>query len=201
MWRRLALLASAVLLGGAGIVSDGEQTTLPVSSSAGLPVMTPTAPDQMPWAADDAGMLWLPTPWAEYGADAGAADGGRRTDAGPPVDAGPPGPCAPLEEQIAHRREFLSGVWLKGTQVESGVETKAYCEQHPGEVECSRPPTYAERDISEAIDEGDEKGPEVDAWIIRWGQELKECRTAHPPAVAPRPPRAASSPAAPRISH
>jgi hypothetical protein len=146
-------------------------------------VMAPTAPDQMAWAPDDAGMLWLPTPWAEYGADGGAPDAGRRGA----VDAGPPGPCAELQEMIAHRREFLAGVWIKGTQVASGVEVQAYCEQHPGEVECSRPPTVAERDVSEAIDTGSEVGPEIDAWIIRWGQEFKACLAAHAP-----PPKASA---------
>ncbi len=60
---------------------------------------------------------------------------------------------------MAHRRAFLEGVWIKGTQVESGIETQAYCEQHPAEVECTRPPTYAERDISDAIDDSDGHGP------------------------------------------
>ena len=194
VWRRLLLLGSAGLLAGAGIVSDGDATSLPVSSSAGMPVMAPTAPDQMAWAPDDAGMLWLPTPWAEYGADGGAPDAGHRRVG----DAGAPGPCTELQEMIAHRREFLAGVWLKGTQVESGMEVRAYCEQHPGEVECSRPPTVAERDISEVIDTEPEGHPEIDAWIIRWSQELTACQAAHGPAPKAsawiRSPKAASRP-------
>ena len=46
-------------------------------------------------------------------------------------------------------------------------------------------PTIAERDVSEAIDDGSEHGVEVDAWLIHWGQELKECQAAH---AKPSPP-------------
>jgi hypothetical protein len=176
--RRLFLLAlSALLLSGAGIVSDGDSSELPISPTGGLPVMTPTAPDQMAWAPDDAGMLWLPTPWN----DGEAMDAGSRHGSPPTIDAGPPGPCSPIEARIEHRRRFLSEVWIKSTQVEAGVEYQAYCEQHPGEVECERPPTVSERDISEAIDDGTDGGePEIDAWIIRWQHELARCLADHP---------------------
>jgi hypothetical protein len=184
----LLLLALPVLLCGAGIISDGEPTSLPVSSNAGLPTTGYTQPDEMAFTPGDGGMLWLPTPYVEPG-DGGASSGAR-------PDAGPPGPCSPIEARIAHRREWLSGVWVKSAQVGIEKAAQAYCEQHVGDPECARPPAVAERDISEVtVQSLDDPPPEIDAWIIRWQKELDQCRAQLRPASrdnhpsASRPPR------------
>jgi hypothetical protein len=177
------MLALSLLESGSGIVNEGDATDLPISPHAGLPVMESTPAEQMAWAPD-AGMLWMPGPFdpsAVPDAGVGNPDGGG-ADAGLTLEKVPDA-CVPIAERIAHRKEFLSGVWIKSQMVGWEKAAQAYCEQHLSDSECTRPPVAVERDVGEVIsDDPDGPGPEADAWLVRWEHELVSCKASQPAA-------------------
>jgi hypothetical protein len=181
----LATLSLSAIL-SAGIVVDQEPTSLPVSSTAELPSMEPTPGDVMPFG--DAGLAWIPEPSSEtVPPDAGRAPA-------PAVDAGAPTPlpaaCVPIQQRIDHRRVYLKNVGDTVVLVGYEKATETWCQHHPEEGECRRPPAVSERDISEVTVTSTEEGasPEADAWIVKWLQELEECRV-HAAAKTPAAPR------------
>ena len=164
----IRIAALGLLALGGSIIVEQPQSDL-VSQTGGMPVME-TTPGEM-YALADAGSYV----WAMVSAD---AVGG--VDAGPP-DAGPapysgPAKCAPIAARLSHRRVWLDGVYYKSQQVGWDQAARAYCEQHPGDVECDRPPLAMERELSDVIvDDPTQAAPEFDAWLLRWRDELAQC--------------------------
>jgi hypothetical protein len=168
----IRIAALGLLALGGSIVVEQPQSDM-VSRTGGLPVMETTLGET--YALADAGSYV----WAMSSVD--TVNG---VDAGPP-DAGParyagPARCAPIAARIAHRREWLDGVYYKSQQVGWEKAAQAYCEQHPGDVECDRPPLAMERELADVIvEDPTAAAPEFDAWILRWRDELARC--ARPP--------------------
>ena len=174
---KLCATLVALSLAGDGIVDDGEQTTLPISPTGDLGVLPPE--HESLYAFTDAGLLWAPA--AEETAVQNLADAGA-PDAGPP--AALQGPCAPIAERIAHRHAYLRAVEQKGNEVGLDKAAQAYCELHPTEVECARPPAVVEQNLSDLIvDDPTGPPPEHDAWVVRWKRELAQCQ-ARPPETS-----------------
>jgi len=177
-WARILWLFLAAALCGDGIVDDSLTTELPVSASGGMPV-TPTESEPAYDFADAGDMLWAPDP--EEMTVQAMSDGGSAPDAGPVALA--KGPCAEIANRIAHRRSYLLELEKKANQVGWEHAPHDYCQLHPDEVECRRPPTAVEQSVDELV--VDPTGPkaEADAWLVRWSRELTACRRATPQAA------------------
>ena len=166
-----ALVALAVA--GDGIVNDQSEYASPTSQTGDMTVMQPT--QQSVYGTTDAGLLWEPK--AEEMSVQELDAGSRLPDAGPLPEANVSGPCAPIAQRISHRRTYLLEVEKKSNEVGQEHGAQAYCELHPGEVECTRAPTAVERDLADLIQNSpDEPMPEQDPWIVRWLHELKACQ-------------------------
>jgi hypothetical protein len=174
----LCLLAAA--LSGEGIVDDSLGTDLPVSQSGGMPT-TPTEAEPCFAFADAGGMLWAPrseeVSIQQLSSDGGAADGGA-------PEALVTGPCAPIAKRILHRRSYLLALEQEANQVGWASAPHDYCQLHPDEVECRRPPTAVEQDVDDLVVDPNGPKADADAWVVRWKRELAACQGA-----TPRPPK------------
>ncbi|MBS2030505.1 MAG: hypothetical protein JST54_21565 [Deltaproteobacteria bacterium] len=170
---KLSAALIALALAGDGIVNDQSEYAAPTSQTGGMTVMDPT--QQSVYGMTDAGLLWEPK--AEEMTVQALDAGAKLPDAGLPPEANVQGACAPIAQRIAHRRTYLAEVEKKSNEVGLEHGAQAYCELHPTEIECRRPPTAVERDLADLIQNSpDDPVPESDAWIVRWLSELKTCQ-------------------------
>lgn len=172
----------ALGLGGDGIIDDGDPTTLPVSPNAGMTVMKPE--QESTYAFTDAGLLWAPKP--EETTVQEVTDGGARGLTTPHPETGVTGACAPIARKMAHRRAYLDALEKKAGEVGWDKAPQIYCGLHPDEVECHRPPTAVEQDLSDLIVDDPNVRPDTDGWLVRWTRELRGCQARQPHAT-PRP--------------